>query len=83
MKTIRNVLTALIAAGAPGVALLAATNLVPADTAIAALSVGGLLAFAIFDYSRRVNSLQVKAAILRPTLPVRAAARPAALHRAA
>jgi hypothetical protein len=69
MKISRNILSALIAAGAPGVALLALSNRVPADLALAALTAIGLVAFAIFDYSRNTASLNVRAAVVRPTVP--------------
>ena len=70
MKTIRNILPLLVAAGASGVALLAINNLVSADIALAITAVGGLVAFAAFDYSRNLKSLRVPGRILRPTLPV-------------
>lgn len=74
MKTSRNILSALIAAGAPGVALLALSNRIPADLALAALTAIGLVAFAIFDYSRNTASLKARAAVIRP--PLRAVASP-------
>ncbi len=78
MKISRNILSALIAAGAPGVALLTLSNRVPADLALAALTALGIVAFAIFDYSRNTASLKVCAAVvLRPTVP--AVARPVSL----
>jgi len=77
MKTTRNILTALIAAGIPGVALLAATNLVSADLALASITAVGLVAFAIYDFSRNTASLTVRAAVIRP--PLHAADRPAAV----
>jgi hypothetical protein len=70
MKTTRNILTALIAAGTPGVAVLTLTNLVPADLALAGLTAVGLFAFAIYDFSRNTASLRVRAAVLRPPLHV-------------
>jgi hypothetical protein len=70
MKTTRNILSIVIAAGAPGVALLAFSNLVTADLALAVLAVSGLLAFAALDYSRTAKSLQAPARILRPALPL-------------
>jgi hypothetical protein len=69
MKTSRNILSALIAAGAPGVLLLALGNWIPADLSVAGLTVIGLIAFAIFDYSRPVATLRVPGVVLRPTLP--------------
>jgi hypothetical protein len=42
MKTTRNLLSVLLAAGAPGVALLAISNVIPADVAMAILAVGSL-----------------------------------------
>jgi hypothetical protein len=72
MKTTRNILSIVIAAGAPGVALLAITNLLPADIALAIISVGGLAAFAALDYSRNTKSLRVPGRLLRPALPVAA-----------
>ena len=72
MKTIRNILPLLVAAGASGVALLAISNLISADIALAIIAVGGLVAFAAFDYSRNTKSLRVPGRILRPTFPVAA-----------
>jgi hypothetical protein len=69
MKTTNNILSALIAAGAPGVALLALRNRIPADLALAVLTAIGLVAFAIFDYTRPVHSLKVRAEVVRPTVP--------------
>ncbi|MES1168855.1 MAG: hypothetical protein ABUL61_06760 [Oleiharenicola lentus] len=77
MKTTRNILTALIAAGAPGVALLALTDRVPSDVALAAITVIGLFAFAIYDFSRNTASLTVRATVIRP--PLRAADRPGSI----
>ena len=70
MKTIRNLLPLLVAAGAPGVALLAINNVIPADIALAIIAVGGIAAFAAFDYSRNMKSLRVPGRVLRPALPV-------------
>ena len=70
MKTTRNILSIVIAAGAPGVALLAFSNLITADLALAVLAVSGLLAFAALDYSRTTKSLRAPGRILRPTLPL-------------
>jgi hypothetical protein len=83
MKTTRNILTALIAAGAPGVTLLALSDLVPADLALAGITALGLVAFAIYDFSRDTASLRVPAKVIRP--PLRAADRPdsATLRKAA
>ena len=69
MKISRNILSALIAAGAPGMALLALTNRVPADLSLAALTTIGLFAFAIFDYSRPLAALKVPGIVLRSMLP--------------
>jgi len=69
MKTISNILSVIIAAGAPGVALLTINNLIPADVAIAVISVGALVGFAAYDYTRATKSLQTPGRILRPTLP--------------
>jgi hypothetical protein len=69
MKTSRNIISFVIAAGAPGVALLALANVIAADAALALLSVGALVAFAAFDYSRNTASLRARARILRPALP--------------
>lgn len=69
MKTINNILSALIAAGAPGVALLALSDRIPADLALAVLTAIGLVAFAIFDYTRPVHSLKVPVQVLRPAVP--------------
>jgi hypothetical protein len=70
MKTTRNLLSVLLAAGAPGVALLAISNVIPADVAMSILAVGSLAAFAAFDYARQAKSLRVSAPVLRPALPV-------------
>ena len=70
MKTTRNILTALIAAGIPGVALLAVTDLVSADLALASITAVGLVAFAIYDFSRNTASLTLRAAVIRPPLHV-------------
>jgi hypothetical protein len=70
MKTSRNILSALIAAGAPGVVLLALSNWIPADLSVAGLTAIGLFAFAIFDYSRPVATLRMPGVVVRPTLPV-------------
>jgi len=70
MKTTRNILSIVIAAGTPGVALLALTNLLPADVALAIIAVGGIAAFAALDYTRNLKSLRVPGRLLRPTLPV-------------
>ena len=69
MKTSRNIISFVIAAGAPGVALLALANVIAADAALAILAVGGIAAFAAFDYSRSTASLRARARILRPALP--------------
>ena len=74
MKTTRNVLSALIAAVVPGVALLAFSNRVSADLAFAGLTVISLFAFAVYDFSRNTASLKMHAPVLRP--PLRAADRP-------
>lgn len=74
MKTTRNILAALIAAGTPGVAVLTLTDRIPADLVLAGLTALGLFAFAIDDFSRHPASLRVRAAIIRP--PVRAAGLP-------
>ena len=74
MKTARNILTALIAAVVPGVALLAFSNRVSADLAFATITVISLFAFAIYDFSRNTASLTVRAAVIRP--PLRTADRP-------
>ena len=69
MKISRNILSALIAAGAPGVALLALNNRIPADLALAVLTAIGLVAFAIFDYSRPTHELKLPGVVVRPGLP--------------
>ncbi len=69
MKTSRNIISFVIAAGAPGVALLALANVIAADAALALLSIGAIAAFAAFDYSRNTASLRARAVILRPALP--------------
>jgi hypothetical protein len=75
MKTIRNVLSLLIAAVVPGVALLAFSNRVSADLAFASITVIGLFAFAIYDFTRNTASLTLRASVIRP--PLRAATPPA------
>ncbi|MEJ1971241.1 MAG: hypothetical protein WDM96_01550 [Lacunisphaera sp.] len=70
MKTARNLLSLLVAAGTAGVALLALNNLIPADVAFAIFSVGALVGFAAYDYTRTTKSLRVPGRVLRPTLPV-------------
>lgn len=70
MKTTRNILSIVIAAGAPAVALLAFSNLIAADIALAVLAVSGLIAFAALDYSRTAKSLRAPGHILRPALPI-------------
>jgi len=72
MKTTRNILSIVIAAGAPGVALLVASNLISADVALAIISIAGLVAFAALDYSRTTKSLRAPGRLLRPALPVAA-----------
>ena len=84
MKTSRNIISFVIAAGAPGVALLAFTNLIAADLALAIIAINGLVAFAAFDYSRTTRSLRTSAQLLRPALPQRSTlGRSANLRRAA
>jgi len=85
MKTSRNIISVLIAAGAPGVALLTLSNQITAEAGLAILSVGGLLAFAAFDYTRTAKSLRTRASILRPSLPTARMSAPVActLDRAA
>ncbi len=83
MKTTRNILTALIAAGAPGVALLTLNGRVPADLALAGLTVIGLFAFAIYDFSRKTASLQVPATVIRPPLSSATAPHIATIRKAA
>lgn len=73
MKTTSNILSSLIAAGAPGVALLALSDRVPADLALAGLTAIGLVAFAIFDYSRPTHELKVPGGVVRPMLPAASA----------
>lgn len=70
MKTTRNLLSVLLAAGAPGVALLAIGNVISADVAMAAIAVGALVTFAAHDYMRPTHSLRVAAPVLRPPMPV-------------
>jgi len=74
MKITRNLLSALIAAGAPGAAMFALSDRLPADVTLGVLTAISLFAFAICDYSRNTASLQVRAAVIRP--PLRAADRP-------
>lgn len=70
MKTTRNILSVVIAAGAPAVALLAFSGLIAADAALALIAVGSLAAFAAIDYSRKPKSLRAPGVILRPALPL-------------
>jgi hypothetical protein len=72
MKTTRNILSIVIAAGTAGVALLAISNIISADIALAIIAVSGLAGFAALDYSRNLKSLRVPGRLLRPTLPVAA-----------
>jgi hypothetical protein len=83
MKTTRNILTSIIAAVVPGVALLAFSNRVSADLAFASITAISIVAFAIYDFSRNTASLTVRTAVIRP--PLRAAPAPAtrALRKAA
>lgn len=69
MNSLAKLFLALLAAGTAGVALLTLSGLIPADFGFASLAALGLVAFAIFDYSRPVRSLQVLAPVLRPCLP--------------
>ena len=68
MKTTNSILSALVAAGAPGVALLALSHRIPADLALAVLTAIGLVAFAICAYPRPVHSLKVRAEVVRPAV---------------
>jgi len=83
MKTINSILSALIAAGAPGVALLALSDRIPADLALAVLTAIGLVAFAIFDYTRPTQGLKVRAGVVRPAVPACNPPCPTAARRAA
>jgi len=83
MKTTNNILSALIAAGAPGVALLALSHRIPADLALAVLTAVGLVAFAIFDYSRPTQGLKVRAEVVRPEAPACRPPCPAPVRHAA
>lgn len=83
MKTTRNILSIVIAAGTAGVALLTLSNVIAADIALALISVAGLIGFAALDYSRTTKSLQVPGRLLRPDLPVATNAAPVAFRRAA
>jgi hypothetical protein len=83
MKTTRNILSIVIAAGTAGVALLTLSNVIAADIALALISVAGLIGFAALDYSRTTKSLQVPGRLLRPALPVATNAAPVAFRRAA
>jgi len=70
MNTTRNILSAILAAGAPGVASLALNNVIRADLALGLLTVAGVVAVAIFDYSRPKASLRATTArMLRPGFP--------------
>jgi hypothetical protein len=85
MKTSRNIISVLIAAGAPGVALLTLSNQISAEVGMVILSVGGLLAFAAFDYTRTAKSLRTRAQVMRPSLATAKVCAPVActLDRAA
>jgi len=72
MKTTRNILSIVIAAGSAGVALLTLSNVIAADIALALISVAGLIGFAALDYSRTTKSLRAPGRLLRPALPVAA-----------
>jgi hypothetical protein len=70
MKTIHHLTSALVAAGSAGLALLTVSGLFSAEIGFAALSILGLVGFALFDYARPVKSLHVPLApVLRPALP--------------
>lgn len=69
MKSFTRLSSALLATGTAGVALLTLSGLIPADFGFASLAALGLVAFAIYDYSRPARSLQVMAPVLRPCLP--------------
>lgn len=84
MKTTRNILTALIAAGLPGAALLVLTDSLPSDLVLGGLTAVALFAFAIYDFSRNTASLKVRsAAILRPPFGVADRSTPIAVRKAA
>lgn len=69
MKTIHHLTSALIAIGSAGVALLTVSGLFPAEIGFAALSIVGLVGFALFDYARPLKSLRAPLApVLRPAL---------------
>jgi len=70
MKTIHHVTSALITAGSVGVAILTLSEIIPAEIGFATLSVAGIFAFAILDYSRPTRSLVSFTPLLRPNLPV-------------
>jgi hypothetical protein len=69
MKTTQVVLSSLVAIGSTSVALVTLVGLIPADFGFATLTVLGLTAFALFDYSRPRQSLVVGSKVLRPSLP--------------
>jgi hypothetical protein len=84
MKTTRNILSALIAAGLPGVALLALTDRLPSDLVLGGLTAVALFAFAIYDFSRNTASLKAPgAAILRPPFHVADRGTPVTVRKAA
>jgi hypothetical protein len=82
MKTTRNILSVLVAAGTPGVALLVLTNL-PADVVLAGFTTVAVIAFAIFDYSRPAATLKVPGVVIRPPLRALTTTRPALARKVA
>ncbi|HWA24681.1 MAG TPA: hypothetical protein VG734_03325 [Lacunisphaera sp.] len=83
MKTTQNILTALIAAGTPGAAVLAVYNQLPADLILGGLTALGLVAFAIYDFSRTTASLKVSTAVIRPRFTTVASHAPVVVRKAA
>jgi len=84
MKTTQNILTTLIAAGTPGVAFLVLADRLPSDVVLGGLTAVGLVAFAIYDFSRNTASLKApRAAILRPPYQVADRRAPVSLSKAA
>lgn len=88
MKHINHLISALVAAGSAGVALLTISGHLPSAFGFATLNAIGLLGFVLFDYARPVQKLRTPLApVIRPALPIatQAARRrvPAIVERAA
>lgn len=72
MKTTRTITSAILAVGAPAIALLVIGNILSAETGLAIVASASLLAFALLDYARDLAPVGPRAPILRPALPPRA-----------